>query len=421
MRPNVFSLRVLLCIIFLDQTYLTLSFPLATLIFFDTQSRLFPPETTYAMRSAWFGICVALPNIINLFFAPLLSFISDEIGRKKILLLEVFSACLFTFTVGMGIYLGSLILVLTGFVIKGAFCRANPTALAIIGDTVAPHEKIIYMGYLQFAIALGAFTGPFLGGYLAMRYAFPTLNFALPFFIGALIALANAYFVLTKMPETHALHKKSSNKKRFLDLKTMLTQPEILRISLLLLLIQASWSTYYQFMPPTLKTLYQFDATSLGQFIAMIAFWLALTTGLAIRYLHRFFSLRGMLLIATALVLTGMLATALISLTQGPAWLIWLLAFPVAAGDVIAYTCLTAMYSNLMPAEHQGKVMGVGFIIVTSTWSTTALVGGFLLRIHPLLPLLIGPLFVLGAFLLVFAPFGKNLLLSAAKPQSLTP
>ncbi|MBA3661294.1 MAG: MFS transporter [Gammaproteobacteria bacterium] len=404
-------IRALLFIIFLDQTYLTITFPLITLIFFDPHSRLFLPETSYAARSMWYGLCISLPNLINLFFAPLLSTLSDEWGRKKILIIEVFSACLFTFIVGLGIYFGALLLVLLGFVIKGAFVRANPTALAIIGDTVLPHQKIIYMGYLQFAISVGAAIGPFLGGYFAIRYAFPTLNFALPFFVGASLAAINTLIVIRKMPETNVSRQSfKASKDRFAAFKAVLTHPGILQISLLLLLIQASWSTYYQFIPPLLKTRYHFNSAELGEFIGMIAFWLALTTGLGLKILHRFCSIRLMLFLATTLVSLGILFTLGICLWHGPKLLIWLSAFPVAAGDVIAYTCLTALYSNIIPAEKQGKVMGVGFVVVSATWAFTGFFGGLLLSIHPLLPLAIAPCFAISAFLLLHANFGKNLL-----------
>lgn len=137
-------MRNLLGIIFLDQTYITITFPLVTLIFFDSQSRLFSENITDATRSLWYGACVALPNIINLFFAPLLSALSDEWGRRRVLLIEIFSAFLFTASVGLGIYLGQLLLIFLGFIIRGAFSRTNPTALSMVGD-MAPAEKKIHL------------------------------------------------------------------------------------------------------------------------------------------------------------------------------------------------------------------------------------------------------------------------------------
>jgi MFS transporter, DHA1 family, tetracycline resistance protein len=410
------SIRSLLGIIFIDQTYLTLTFPLLTLIFFDSQSRLFPADTPFATRSIWYGSCVALPNMINIFFAPALSALSDEFGRKKILIIEIFSALIFTLTVGLGVYLGMLGLIFLGFIVKGAGSRTNPTALAIIGDTAPKENKILYMGYLQFAISVGASIGPILGGYFANRFFFNELNFSLPFFLAAGLALINTFLALIILRET--LKKRENNKAwgecNFRAIKQIIIHPDVLRISLILLLIQISWSTYYQFIPPILKTLYGFDSHQLGWFIGMIACWLAVATGIGIKILHRYLNVRQMLLISVYLVLAGLIITLLACAKLLPfgSLLVWVGAIPTAAGDVIAYSCLTALYSNTVAHEKQGKVMGVSFIVVASVWATTGFVGGLLMSISPLLPLIVAPCGIIAALVLVHANFGRKLVLN---------
>lgn len=409
------TIRSLLGIIFLDQTTITLTFPLITLIFFDAQSRLFASDTSYAERSLWYGLCVALPNFINVFFAPTLSALSDELGRKKILMVEIGSAFLFTLMVGLGIFYGILGFIFLGFIIRGAFSRTNPTALTIIGDTAPREKKILYMSYLQFAISLGAALGPMLGGYLANRLWFAKLNFSLPFFVGAGLALLNTAFAFYLIHET--LKKKQTNRTsefNFPALKKVILHPDVLRISLVMLLIQVSWSTYYQFIPPVLKTLYGFESSQLGLFIGLIAIWLALATGFWIKLLHRFLDVRQLLLVSIYLVLGGLI----INLLACAGWLpggtlfVWISAIPVATGDVMAYTCLTGLYSNAVTPEKQGKVMGINFIIVSSAWAFTGFLGGMLMSLSPLLPLMIAPLGVLGLVVLMHANFGRKLVLS---------
>jgi MFS family permease len=409
------SIRPLLGIIFLDQTYITLTFPLLTLIFFDPESRLFQSDTPYAVRSLWYGLCVAMPNIINIFFAPTLSALSDEFGRKKILLIEIFSAFLFTLALGLGVYIGQLGLIFLGFIIRGAFSRTNPTALAIIGDTAPRHKKILYMSYLQFAISIGASLGPIVGGYFATRLFFSELNFSFPFFIGATLALLNTGIAFYLIQETlKKPGKKAPSQFNFRAIKQLISRPDVLRISFVLLLIQLSWSTYYQFIPPMLKTVYGFNADQLGWFIGMIAFWLAMATGCWMRILHRYFNVRQMLMISFYLVFAGLIITLLAStaILPGETFFIWLGAIPVATGDVIAYSCLTGLYSNAVEPEKQGKVMGISFIIVSSAWACTGFLGGLMLSFSPLLPLMIAPLGIFALLFLVHADFGRKLVLS---------
>lgn len=408
-------IQSLLQIIFLDQTAITLTFPLLTLIFFDSQSRLFSADTSYAERSLWYGICITLPNIINIFFAPTLSALSDELGRKKILILEIFSAFVFTLLVGLGVYLGALTCIFFGFIIRGAFSRTNPTALAIIGDSAPKKQKVLYMSYLQFAIALGAALGPILGGYFANHFFFSTFNFSLPFFISATLALFNTLFAFFFIHET--LKSRAANHPRHFTLraiKQVFLHPNVLQISLILLCIQLSWSMYYQFMPPILKTLYSFNSHELGWFIGMIAVWLAIATGGWMSIFHRFLTLHQLLQFSLYLIVIGFLITLLActKVLPHPLFFIWAGAMPIATGDVIAYSCLTALYSNAVAHERQGKVMGMSFIVVAMAWAFTGFLGGLLLSLSPLLPLILAPLGVVVALLLIRTDFAKKLALS---------
>lgn len=420
MIENKKTIRSLLGIIFLDQTYITITFPLITLLFFDTESRLFANHTNYETRSLWYGLCISLPSIINIFFAPLLSAMSDEFGRKKILLIEIFSAFIFTFLVGFGVYTGQLEWIFFGFIIRGAFSRTNPTALTMMGDIAPRSNKILYMGYLQFAIAIGATLGPILGGFFASRFAFATLNFSLPFFLAAGLAIINTCLAYKLLQETLVkVYAKQVNQFNLQAIKKVLVNPTVLQISLLLLLIQLSWSAYYQFIPPILKTIYGFNASELGIFIGMIACWLAVATGLLIKPLHRYLNNAQLLLFSVYLILIGLILTFLscVGLFGDAKWTIWLGAMPVATGDVIAYSALTALYSNAVLKDQQGKVMGVGFIIVSSAWAITGFLGGFLMSITPLLPLIIAPCGVITAIFLMHSHFKQKLVLCEEMPH----
>lgn len=395
-RKTILSL---LGLVFIDQLYLSLTTPLLTLIFFDPSSRLFGPETTLATRSLWFGLCVAMPNAINMFFAPILSMLSDELGRRKIFAIEIFSAFLFSFAVGAGIYLAKLPLIFLGFMVKGAFARTNPTALTIIGDTAPPNKKLVFMGYLQLAISIGAAIGPILGGLIASRYFFSSLNYSFAFFMAAALALLNTFLSCRFLPET--LRKAPSNNylPSWKSIRNVMMHPKVLKISITLLLIQLSWSMYYQFMPPILKTNYSFNNHQLGLFIGMIAVWLAIATSVGVRWLDHFFEMRKILFISMFLVLFGLLITLLASTQLLPVsvhW-IWIGAIPIAAGDVISYSCLTSLYSDAVAHEDQGKVMGISFIIVALAWTITGISGGYLMSLNAVMPLLVAPLGILTA------------------------
>lgn len=389
-----------------DHTSLNVTFPIMTLLFFDMQSSLFSPDTSHALRSMWYGLCVAVPHIVNIVATPVLSALSDEFGRKKILLLGTMGALLFALTAAAGVLWGVLGLVFLSCIIRGAFSRTNPIGLAVIGDISPREKKVLYMGYLQTAISIGAFVGPVIGGYFARPLFFSALNFSLPFFIAALFALVSWLLALFIFKETLAVKRHHSPWSEFnwLSIKKIFSHPGVLRISAILLLSQISWSMYYQFIPPILKTSLNFDAHELGLFVGVIAFWLAISTAFGIKFLEQFFTVRQILIFSVYLVLIGLLLTCvfcLLSFSGHWNFLIWIAAVPTAAGDVIAFSCLSALYSNVVGKEEQGKVMGVCFIVIALIWALTALFGGVLMSLNTLAPLMVAPVGILLAIVLL--------------------
>ena len=390
--PQKKGITALLWIMLLDHTSLNVTFPVLTLLFFDAQTSLFSADTSHAVRSMWYGLCIAIPHVINIVFTPILSALSDEFGRKKILLVATFGAVLFALTAALGVLWGGLSLLFFGFVIRGMFSRTNPIAQAVIGDISNNDNKVLQIGYLQAAISIGALLGPLIGGYFANRFLFSAFNFSLPFFIAAWIALLS-FIVTLFFQETHIERRKQWHLRKPFRLPTfsnVTNFSSIFRISIVLLLSQISWSLYYQFIPPILKTELNFNANQLGLFVGLIALWLALATVLGIRILQRYITLQQMLFISLCTVFLGTVATLFAITTEWPP-LIWLSAIPTAIGDVIAYSCLVALYSNIVAQSDQGKIMGICFIIVAITWALTALLGGALMSLHHLLPLVLAP------------------------------
>jgi MFS transporter, DHA1 family, tetracycline resistance protein len=408
------SIFPLLWVMIFDHTSLTITFPLLTLLFFDAQSSLFAPDVSHSVRSLWYGLCVAVPHVINIVMAPVLSALSDEFGRKKILLLATFGAFLFAFTAAVGIVTGMLSLLFMARIIQGIFSRSNPIAQAAIGDISTTANKVRNMGYLQFSISIGAFIGPLIGGYFANQFFFAQLNFSLPYFIAALLAAVSCGLTWFSFEETLVIHHKT----RIMQLhwqtfKKVAANKDVLRISAILLLSQISWSMYYQFMPPILKTSLGFDAYALGIFVGLIALWLALATGFGIRFLEKFISFKRMLICSLYCVLVGLLCSIIFTnfkLYGYGLLAVWCAAIPIAVGDVITYSCLTSLYSNAVEKSEQGKVMGVCFIVVGLIWSMTGLLGGFLMSYTELLPLYVAPLGIIAALILMHNDFGKKII-----------
>ena len=417
------NIKRLLNIIALDQTYIEFTFTVVIFVFFDPASRLLPADTSYATRSMWYGTSISIPYFVNLFFAPLLSSLSDEFGRRKFLLFEISSAFTYLLMAALAIYLGYLWLLLVSFVIRGAFSRTNTTALAMIGDACPKHNKMADMGRLQFAIGLGACLGPIIAGFFAKGFFFDTLNFSLPFFIAAGLALINTVLTYFLIEETlqqssssafSAKQETSRLKANLLSIKHVMTHPDVLKTSLLLLLLQLSWSTYYQFISPLLKVTYEFDTHLLGIFIGVIAFWIMVGAGPVFKFMHNRLKLSPtrILNISAGLEIAGILIVIATYYQLLPNYFLWISAAPITIGDVLAYICIVSLYSNAVSDHMQGKVMGVNFLIVGLVWGSSGFLGGILIGYSPILPLFLAPLGAIASLFLINASFGRKMILN---------
>lgn len=420
MKPIPVNIRRLLGIITLDQMYTEFSLPIVTLIFFDHASRLFSPDTPMSVRSMWYGACISTPYLINLFFAPLFSTLSDEFGRKKFLFFEIFSSFFYSLLAGLGICFGNLWLLFTGFIIRGAFSRTNTTALSMIGDSCSRPDKMLFMSYLQVAICLGACIGPIIAGYLARGYYFTTLNFALPFFIAAGMALVNSALTYIFISET--LSRRSSSawpegkhsrlSANLSAVHYVITHPDVLKTSIILILFQLGWSSYYQFIPPLLKTVYHFDAHLLGLFIGLIAFWLVISASVIFKIIYPALDSYRILIFSAMVEILGILMTIAVYYHLLPHFFLWLAAIPVSLGDVLAYITLSSIFSNIVPDHMQGKVTGINFLIVGLVWGTTGFMGGLIISYTPILPILLAPLGIIAALMVTITRYGKNMVLN---------
>lgn len=389
-------------IIFLDELSMTIGFPVITFLCFDKKSSLFLATTSHAIRSYWYGIINSLPFIIALFSVPLLSWLSDHYGRKNILLLGTFGVTAFSLFTATGIITGTLTLLLLGCIINGICSRIEPVALAVIGDSSKEQNKIIKMGFLQFCIASGAFLGPLIGGFFAHKFLFNKLNYSLPYLIGACFGLSTFLFVLFNFKET--LKPSTTRKICFSDTLRLLRNSQVLKISLILLLTQISWRTYYQFIPPVLKIHFHYSPTTIGIFIAVIALWLALASSIGLKLLTKFLSAKKILYASCISIFVGLIIANIANLLNAGICsqiLTWFAAAPIAIGDVIAYSLITTFYSNAVSAKDQGKVMGINYIIYGSVWAMTGLIGGGLTAININAPIIFAPISLVLLFTLV--------------------
>jgi len=153
----------------------------------------------FQMSPTALGWLTGIFSLVQLFTAPLLGRWSDRIGRRPVLLLSTVGSAIGYFVTGAAVAPWMLFL---GRIIDGASGGNVAAAQACIADMTKPEERAKYMGMIGAAFGLGFMLGPAIGGLLSLWHH------AAPFYFAGGLALVNAWFIKTRLPETLSPEKR---------------------------------------------------------------------------------------------------------------------------------------------------------------------------------------------------------------------
>lgn len=155
---------------------------------------LYPYASRFGINASSLGLLLASYSFFQLVATPIIGKLSDQYGRKPLLLLCLFgtSVSLALFACAQNIYMLFLARILDG--ITGG---NNSVAQAVIADTVEPAKRPKIFGLLGAAFGFGFLIGPALGGLLS------SITLTLPFWFASGLALVGTLMGLIFLPETN--------------------------------------------------------------------------------------------------------------------------------------------------------------------------------------------------------------------------
>lgn len=152
------------------------------------------------------GGLMATYAIMQFIFAPIWGSLSDQVGRKPILLVGIAGNAIAQVLFGLSTELWMLF---AARILAGLLSSATlPTAMAYIGDSTANHDRSRGMGILGAAMGIGMVLGPGIAGWLG-TYA---LNW--PFFLAAALSVLAFVLAAVSLPESLALEQRSHTGKK---------------------------------------------------------------------------------------------------------------------------------------------------------------------------------------------------------------
>ncbi|ULQ51554.1 TCR/Tet family MFS transporter [Flavihumibacter fluvii] len=306
----------------------------------------------------WLGFAYA---IMQFLFAPIIGNLSDQYGRRPVLLLSL---------LGFGVdylflaFAPTIAWLFVGRLIAGIFGASFTTASAYIADISTPENRAQNFGMIGAAFGLGFIIGPVVGGLLGQYGA------RVPFIAAAVLSLLNAVYGYLVLPESLP----GENRRRFDwkranplgSLVQLKKYPAVagLIVSLVLVYIsahavQSTW-TFFNIEK------FGWSEKLIGYSLGFVGLMIAIVQGGLIRVIIPRLGNERSVYIGLLFYSIGFLLFAFAS----QSWMMFAFTVVYSMGG-IAGPAIQGIISSAVPSNEQGELQGA----LTSLMSATSIVG----------------------------------------------
>lgn len=374
--------------IMIDNMGFNLVYPMMTAIF--ASNLVLPYSTPDSMRHFYLGLGYILYPLGMFFGASFLGDLSDLWGRKKVLFVSILGLLISFLFMGLGVTLGSLTALLFGRLLSGLMAGSQPIAQAAIVDQSTQENKALNMSFITLALSVGLTLGPLIGSFAS------NINLSTPFYVAGLLCLANLVWIALSFSETYKPAKEGNIDylRPFKLFKEVYQDKGILYLSTAFFFMQIGFGIYLPFCSVYLQKHFGYHIFGLGIFTGWIGAIFTFTLIFLTRLLFKRFLVKNLVAVFLFITAFGEIAAAFASIE----WIFWLLAIPIAAGDILGYTTMLTCFSDEVQETKQGFVMGVAVSVMAVAWTVSGFFTNLLSSIG-----VEGVIFIGGLFMLVSA------------------
>lgn len=155
-----------------------------------------------ADQAYWYGVVAFTFGVANFFASPILGGLSDQYGRRPMLLIGFMGLCISFFGTALA---GALWVLVVVRMVSGAMQANLAVANAYVADITEPEMRAKRFGLLGAMTGVGFIIGPVMGGLLG------AIDLQLPFYVAGGLALLNLLYGYLVLPESLPL----AQRKRF--------------------------------------------------------------------------------------------------------------------------------------------------------------------------------------------------------------
>jgi len=303
--------------------------------------------------------------------APILGRLSDQYGRRPLLLLSLFGSGVGYVMFG---FAHSLAMLFVARIIDGVTGGNVSIAQAYIADVTKPEDRTKTFGLLGAAFGLGFILGPAIGGSVAHVW-----GLAAPALLAAGLAFSNTIYGFFVLPETHPIEKRRTADVSARSLSPIggviraMRHEHLGRIFLAIFVFNCAFSGLQSNFGLFALVQYNWGPQQTALLFSLIGIIGAFTQAVVVRKLVVKFRDRS---IAAAGMWIQTLSYCMFAFVQR-AWILWPASALTSLGAGVAQPTMTGIISRAVDETEQGVMMGTTQSVIALTRIVGPLWAGF--------------------------------------------
>jgi len=349
---------------------------------------------TFQAGSAALGVLIASFPLMQFIFSPILGKISDNIGRKPVLIISILTSAgsFVLFAVA-----NSFFILLLSRIVAGLATETG-VGQAYIADITSKKERAAGIGKVGAAHGAGFIIGPAIGGFLSVY------GFSAPGFAAVFLTMINLLFVLFFLPES--LRQKDpilqvvadSNDGFLRRLLNAFSRPMISTVLVIFFIVFLSWSAIPVIMPLLGVIYFGFGSVEMSYFFIYMGIIQIMWQGLIIGRLTEKTGEEQLIAFGPLLLMLGIFLMPLI-----PNIVVFVFSLTIISlGSGMMRIVVPSFISKISPVNEQGGILGVTNGVASIARVPGPLIAGFLFEFAGST----APFFASAAMLMVAFGFG---------------
>lgn len=408
MKGHTRGLIALVLVLFLDGFGQGVIYPvLATALETPNSHILIQGIMSLSNREILYGVILFIYFFAWFFGAAILGDISDNVGRKRALVVVLIGMTIGNVLSALAFVYGSVWLLILGRLFVGFTAGSQAIAQAAIADISSKENQARNTGFVMAGVMIGFVVGPLAGGYLSSPQVVSWFSDATPLYLAGVLSFLNIILLMFLFKDTRQKSKHHPVRlSRALSLfSEALRHKRIRSLIICFLPLQFAWIAFV-FELPT-YWLQVLDGNAVG--IALAMTWVGLGLAASMIFAVPFLENRCKSLTVIVVTYFLMAVTILLTLLTKNHTYIYALAFLCSFFVGTGYTFIIKVFSSHADENKQGWIMGVMNSSMVFATGISSLLSAWFFAINVQLPFIVAiVLAVLGIIALWWTENSQN-------------